>query len=347
MKMTKKLLCLMTIFLLSCIDPINFKFEGQTEHLVVESKFTNDPGSNYVRLSYSEPYTYPYNKFEENANVYISSEEGENYPFFHTASGFYYPDASISGTIGHTYTLNIVLSDNRMYQSTPVTLKEPIPIDSIYLTYASIKTIVKGRPEETEMPGYQVLIDYTDPGDEKNFYRWSYKTQFEVLTQPRDYIERDCRGCPRPAPKQCCSQCWVKEREDLLVVNDDRLTNGKKVIRQEVFFIPFEKYLNIKYKLKLYQHAISEDTYQFFENMQLQRESTGGIFDPPPSELKGNMFNVNDENEQVIGIFDASSVSEKDLTIEAINIPYTLPQFIYPDDCREMEESTTDRPEDW
>lgn len=123
--------------------------------------------------------------------------------------------------------------------------------------------------------------------------------------------------------------------------------DGKKVRRKSLFFIPFEKYLNIKYKLTLYQHAITQEAHYFFRVIEQQKGSTGTVFDPPPSEIKGNIFNIKDEHEQVIGFFDASAVSTMEITILAEDIPYDLPEFIYPDDCRELENSTTEMPEGW
>lgn len=69
--MVKRFICLCLIFVSGCIDPVSFKFDGQVAHLVVEGNFTDKPGLNYVRLSVSQPYTLPYNKFEEDATVYM------------------------------------------------------------------------------------------------------------------------------------------------------------------------------------------------------------------------------------------------------------------------------------
>lgn len=351
--MLKRLSCLLLIFISGCIDPINFKFDEQVEHLVVEARFTNSPEENYVRLMISQPYDSPYNKFEKNAVVYVSNEEGDFIPFFYAEAGYYYPVEAGHGTIGETYTLHIeregksYQSSREIYQSSPVKLLEPVAIDSIYFEYDEQYVVIKGEREKKFMPGYNVMIDYNDPGDETNFYRWSYRNLYEVHTQPQDHMEQGCISCPRPDPKSCCAVCWINEAAEMFTVSNDRLSNGKKVIRRKLFFIPFEKYLNVKYKLSLYQHAITEEAYNFFQAIEQQSGSTGTIFDPPPSEIKGNIYNVNDPNEQVIGIFDASSVAVKEITILGKDIPHELPKFIYPDDCLELENSTTERPEGW
>jgi hypothetical protein len=160
-------------------------------------------------------------------------------------------------------------------------------------------------------------------------------------------VEYGCISCPIPAPKKCCAKCWVKENKESFAVTSDRLTNGKKVINQEVLFIPFNQYLQTRYKLKVYQHRISEDAFNFFRMMEQQRGSTGTVFDPPPSEIKGNMFNVADREEQVVGLFNVAAVSMKEVVIESENINYPIGDFIFPDDCRVIPGATTEPPANW
>lgn len=342
----KRLTCLLLLFLAGCIDPIDFNFDGQTQHLVVEAKFTNIAGTNYVKLSKSNPYDYPYNVFVEEAVVYVTDEEGGMVPFMHIDNGLYLPEENAKGEIGGTYTLHIE-NEGRIYESKPVTILPPVAIDSVYFEYAEVWVAEKGKKEKSLKPGYKVLVDYVDPEGEHNFYRWSYKSEFEVHTQPWDHVDYSCIGCPRPDPKKCCSICYIKEDRELLPVNNDRLSNGKKIVAQEVFFIPFEKYLNYKFKLQLYQYSVSEEAFNFFKVIKEQSEATGSVFDPPPSEAKGNIFNINDTEEQVLGIFDAAGAYREDVTITFDEIPYFKPQFVYPDDCLLMENSTTEKPENW
>lgn len=340
--MFKKISYVFIFSMLGCIDPVSFKFEGQQEHLVVEAKFTNVESLNYIKLSESQSYNSPYNKFVEDANVYIASEEGEYYSFYYTESGLYYPETGAQGIAGHTYTLHV-----NGYESQPVTMRPVVSVDSIYFAYDEQNQGAEGEKESRLQPGYQLFVDYQDPVDEDNFYRWSYKLDYEVDTQPEKHLLLGCINCPLPDPLPCCEQCWVKEWRDDFIVTNDRLTNGQKVLRQSILFLPFERYRNVRMKLQIYQHSITEEAYLFFSAIELQENSEGGIFDPPPSALKGNMFNPEDSDEQVIGIFDASTVSMYEVVIDSANIPYPMQEFVFWDDCQELENSTTIMPEGW
>ncbi|WP_179223014.1 DUF4249 domain-containing protein [Pontibacter ummariensis] len=334
------------LLLPGCVDPIEFEQEDQQEHLVVEATFSN-LDSSYVRLSYSQPYRYPFNKFEENATVYITSEAGEYIPFYHTQSGLYKPEAEARAQIGHTYQLHLQIGPNS-YASKQVKVLEPVPIDSVYTEFAEVEVGIWGAREKALMPGYKFFVDYTDPGGLINFYRWSVTSVIEVYTQPWDYIDYSCIGCPRPAPKDCCAHCWIYERAQLYKVQNDRLSDGRKTIHQELHFVPFERDLQAKNKITIYQHAISEEAYNFFKVVEQQQQRTGTVFDPPPSQLKGNIYNVENEDEQVIGFFDASAVSKKEIIINRKNIKeMNVGEYVYPDDCREIRNATTRKPEGW
>lgn len=344
----------MLILLMGCIDPLDFNNKEQQKHLLVEGSFTNEPELNYVKLSYAQPYSYPYNEFVPDAEVFVTSNEGEHHrfvyggdsgTFYNNTAGNYYPESPLEavGIVGHTYTLTIVV-DGKTYQSRPTTLKAPVPINSVHFELDEQVFSFKGYLERGKLPGYRVLVDYDDPANEKNFFRWTFASQYEVSTQPEEYVDP---STGMPAPKDCCALCYMQERLDRFKVVDDRLVNGQRVINQEVLFLPFERYLGVKHKLKVYQHSLTKDAYDFFRIMEQQKETTGTVFDPPPAEVKGNMFNVEDEKEQVIGFFDASSVSVKEVTILREEIDYPVPPFLWPDDCRTLPDATTERPNGW
>jgi hypothetical protein len=84
----------------------------------------------------------------------------------------------------------------------------------------------------------------------------------------------------------------------------------------------FERYLGVKNKLTVYQHYITSEGYNFFRILEQQKEITGTVFNPHPAEVKGNMLNVEDEREQVIGFFDVSGFSVKEVTIMRKDIDY-------------------------
>ncbi len=340
----KLLIFFVLLWAWGCIDPMSFKFNGQVEHLAVQSTFTNIKKSQMVRLSISSPFGSPYHKYVTDAQVYIKSKEGENFKFIHKESGRYFSETEIAAIPGHTYTLRILIG-TKTYESKPVTLlksEELVPIDTIKLKFAKRNTIVEGSKDKKLLPGYDILVDFKDPAGKTNYYRWSYSRVYEVETQPELYVDYSCRGCPRPAPKECCKYCWINESDEILEsTTNDWLRDGQLIPDHKVMFIPFYQYMHRKLDLTIYQHVITEEAYNFFKALNNQANSTGSMFDAPPTELKGNILNIGDPEEKVIGFFEASVVTTKNIRIKGKDIPYKIPLFDYPDDCRVINNSTT------
>lgn len=343
------LLSIGLVFILGCIDPVKFNFSEQVNHVVIQSTFNNKKGPQFVRVAKSSAFGTTYNLYVNNANVYITSVEGEKYQFKFSASGKYFSDANVAAIPGHTYTLHVEF-DGKAYESEAVKMFEEtkiVKIDKLHFKFAQRLAIVKGAKDKKVLPGYDILVDYKDPAGEKSFYRWSFHRIYQVEAQPENYVEYSCRGCPRPAPKACCKHCWVTESDDILSTTDDWLRDGQNIKNQAVMFIPFYQYMNKKMVLTIYQHVISEGAYNYFKALNNQVESTGSMFDAPPTELKGNVYNVADKTEKVIGFFEASSTSSAVITIKGTEVDYNIPPFDYPDDCLLIPNSTTVKPTNW
>lgn len=340
------LLFALLLLMSGCIDPINIKDKDQQRHLVIEGSFTNDPEHNYVRLSYAKPYNNTYMEYDTAAFVYVSSMDGTTrYEFaYDTATSRYYPiDGSAAyGEPGKAYMLHVSIGDS-VYQSPWITMPRPISVDKLHLEMDEQLYAFKGDRGKTRFPGYKVLVDYQDPAGEKNFLRWSFLVNYEVFTQPWYYINEF--GVPQP--KDCCAKCLIKEKLDKFKVVDDRLTDGNRVINQEVLFIPFYRYFGVKHKLKVYQYTVTEEAYEFYRIMEQQKEATGTVFDPPPARVVGNMYNPHNEHEQVIGFFDVSAVTAKEITVLRDEINHGFLPYQFPDDCLELPGSTTVFPADW
>lgn len=347
--MNKLILFFISIILfLGCIDPIKFRFSGQVNHVAIQSSFNNKKGGQFVVVAKTSEFGSPYNIFVLNANVYITSLEGEKYQFKHKASGRYFSDVEVVAIAGHTYTLHVEF-DGKIYESEPVKLIEEqdlVKIDKLHTKYAERLTYIYGDKGKRVLSGYDILVDFKDPAGIKNFYRWSFYQSYEVETQPENYIDYNCRTCPRPAPKDCCRSCFLEDANDILNSANDYLRDGQNVQNQMTMFIPFFQYLSKKMVLTIYQHGISEKAYNFFKALHNQAESTGSMFDAPPTELKGNISNISNKTEQVIGFFEASLVSQSTITILAADIPYNT-YWDFPDDCRVIPNSTTKRPPNW
>lgn len=109
------------------------------------------------------------------------------------------------------------------------------------------------------------------------------------------------------------------------------------------------------YYLQIQQFSISEGAYKIWKSLDTQVNNVGGVFDPPPSRVVGNVFNVSNPEEQVLGYFGASAVYKQIIYLnrDNVQIPPVPPfaeyifirNFCLP--CGDNYFRTTSMPEGW
>ncbi|WP_276499081.1 DUF4249 domain-containing protein [Pontibacter litorisediminis] len=347
----KKAVILSIILLLvgSCIDPLDLEIDDEAEQLVVDGMITNEPGPYSVRLSRSKPYNSyadSWDAVETGATLILSDDQGNEETLIETAPGFYQTsEGGLQGQLGTTYTLSIRTKSGQSYTSAPETLRPVPPIDSLYFEVRPQQILNEADVEETVYV-VDVLLDAKDPATEKNYYLWQWQSTFQVNTQPWDYTEK-IRGVRVPRPKDCCEVCWVTSPTNSVNVQEDRLLNGGLLSRQVVTQIPVtEQAFGTKYHLEVKQLSLSEAAYDYWRILKAQIENGGGIQDPPPATIIGNITNTA-TGERALGFFGASAVTRRSLVIRREELGVNVGPYVFPDDCRVITNSTTERPVFW
>ncbi|WP_408641448.1 DUF4249 family protein [Spirosoma telluris] len=105
----------------------------------------------------------------------------------------------------------------------------------------------------------------------------------------------------------CRTQCWEIIYNHDLILFDDQYTNGGLLVNQKAAQIPF--YDHNPGLVEIRQNSLTADAYRYFKLFQQQTQNTGGLADSPPSALAGNVHNVANDREAVVGYFTASAVS--------------------------------------
>tara|TARA_Y100000310_G_C20691483_1_gene822556 strand:- start:1527 stop:2453 length:927 start_codon:yes stop_codon:yes gene_type:complete len=291
--------------------------------LVVDGMFTTKLKQHQVKLSYttvypSNPNALPEEQLISGAQVQVISEAGETFDFYESAIGVYSTIDSVAGIVGGTYQLRLFVDDQE-YLSDPQTITPVTAPDSIYYEYLE------------DEDNIAVYIDSKDPGDSRNFYRWTWTSNYIVITNFGDELD-------------CCARCFISKVSNDIVLHEDTYTNGQPIIKKEIAKIPVD--INGDYLIFINQHSISIETYDYYDLLNRQISSTGNLFDPPPSRLIGNISAVN-SNENVLGFFMASD--EKTIFGQIKRSPYFtgLGKVSRYGDCRLLTNSDTLTPPFW
>ncbi len=336
------ILLLFFTLVFSCIEPFDFNVKGdKSESLVVEGLITNEPGPYFVYLTRTTGYSSTIESLEvvEGANVIISDDVGNSETLTETRPGVYETNpVGIQGIEGRYYKVIINTPDGKQYESKSEILSSVPEIDSIYYEFQEKQT-VDGRPDDY----INVYIDILVPENSGNFFILKWHGIYEVFTQPEDYVYDE-----KPAPKECCAQCWVSEYNSDLIIVDDKYVIGNIIEKQKVISIPaISMYFNYKYYAIIEQLSLTKNAYDYYDLISKQMNYAGSFFEPPPAFIKGNIQNILDPKDPVFGYFGASSVTKDSISIPGSAFPYYLFPWIMPDDCRVITNSTTVRPSFW
>ena len=315
------------ILISSCVEEFDAPTSEYEEILVVDGFITDEKSPITIRLEKSFPINEPYGGSNEvrQAKVKIIDDLGNESGWFEEAGpGIYKSDTTkkFRGTVGRKYKLHIETGNNKIYESDFEPLKTAPPIDKVYWEYKEKES------EGQRLKGVQVYLDANDEHNDTWFYRWEFEETWEFNAMYRvPEISSNYR-------------CWkTKPSEKLLIHNTKNLTNDV-VKKLPIHYVSNEtNRLRTKYSILVKQYALYRETYNYLENVLSTNNASGSLFDPIPSSIKGNIKNINDPEEPVLGFFQASGVSKKRLFINYDELPpgmYIPPEY----DCQTLEIET-------
>lgn len=351
--MLKRLLYLLLVMPMACVDPYEVKVPEGEQLLTVEGIISTGPGPHAITLTRSATYGSIFEGLIRPvslATVVVRDNEG-NVTFLTEGTeskGTYFTPANFRAEVGKSYTLQILTAEGNVYTSTPERVAAVPNIQSLEVRTVTIPVEGSTFPKS----GVQLIVELKDPADQNNFYYWKNGPAVYILeTSPELYTPRPSPQNPNrtPQPKDCCSICFRYEagnNQSLFVVNDDNF-NGLST-RIPASFIQDDgfRFVN-KFRMDLKQYSISQEAYRFLRLVKQQAEISGSIFDPPPATIRGNMISLNNPDEVVLGYFMAGGETSKRIYIDKNDLTFRQVKAIVPDDCRVVSGAFIDPPADW
>ncbi len=270
-------------------------------------------------------------KVELKAIVSIEDDQKVMFPLVEKGKGDYALGIT-NFNPARKYRLNIKTSNGATYQSDFVPMKVTPPIDSVYY----------------KLPDSQSILFYVNTHDATNktrYYRWEYKETWTYTayyggirnTVPYlqyEYVNGDIvNQYPNRLYVGTCYDSDVSN--EILLGSSAKLTsdviNGQQIGR----IAAYSKKINKLYNMRLYQYAITEDAFNYYEDLKKNTEGLGSIFDAHPSLTTGNIRCISNPAERVLGFISASTVTAKIFTLDYAHIPLPV-EIVRPGDCTEL-----------
>ena len=291
-------------------------------NLVVEGMINTGAGETKITLSrvtsLSSLLTLT-NVPELNAKVQVEGADNSVKLLTEQGNGVY--AATLTGMAANgQYRLRITTSSNKVYLSD--------------FTNALVTPAVDDLSWKREASGVQIGVKTKAPQTASKYYKWEYDEIYEytsVAVSDYKYIKAEKRVAQRTANEQIYRCYRSKHSPDILLGSTAALTENT-ISNFPIRLIPNNsQLLTVKYYIALKQYSINADANRFFTQMKKNTELTGSIFDQQPSEAQGNIHNLNDVSEIVIGYITASTVEEKKIFITNSQVPGW--SYAYPSQC--------------
>jgi hypothetical protein len=247
---------------------------------------------------------------ETKATVTIENSAGREYLLAETKDGTY-EGTNMSLDAAAHYTLHVRTKAGESFSSDEIDLLPAPILDSVSWAPAStgINWYVSGHASEKSTRYYRWIFDETF---EYNVQYWSdYKkvNQLPVFRTPDEWVYT----------------CYSSYPSTNVLVGSTKQLAQDAVSMFKIHFVPKGSIkLSHHYRMTVQQTSITEQEYEFWQQIKKTTETLGGLFDPIPGTVRGNVHNDDDESDLVLGYFSGGFVQEKIKYIKFLDMPGDL-----------------------
>ncbi len=347
MRLQKYVLGLSILILLSsCIDEIKLDIDNATQRIAIDGLIADSLDTYTIQVFQSAIIGVGNdNVFEpiSGASVKVLDDQGNSFDFVETEAGFY--AAEMQGIVGRSYHTEIILADGTTIQSTPAQLNASPPIKEITSKIEDISfTDVGGNAVAQSNVTLSATTEF--PANEELFLRWRALGVYEFH-----------EAYPMAISTKVC---YVQNNVDLnnLKIFDTRTIDGNTIEEEPFVTTKLDYRFAFQYAFLVRQYAMTEAEYKYWETVNDVISIDGSLFDPPPGTVRGNLRNINDPNEEIVGYFSVSGISTKRFFAnpQSLNQVFIEPRCFespfrptFPEcmDCTTILNSNLDKPDYW
>jgi Domain of unknown function (DUF4249) len=300
------------VLLVGCIDQYSLPIIVNDFQLLVVDGFMNSKGgSAQVRLSRSNsPSTADKPNPEDNAAVNIVSESGVAYHLAQSDSGMY-TASGLTLDVNARHQLRVRTIDGEEFESDFVSINATPPIDS-----------VNWVPVDD---GVKIFVNTHDPSGKTRYFVWQYIETWQYHAAFLSQYKLVGKTPIFRSEEEQIDPCWrtIASTKFFLASSADF---SQDAIRNYpiIFLEKGSSRLSVKYSILIKQRALSQQEFTYLDLLRKTTESQGGLFDPLPVRVIGNLRNLSDPKEPVLGFFSGGSIDEQRIFIDYNNLPKPL-----------------------
>ena len=343
--LTAVIFLLIGVSLSGCVDEIDFDIEREGGKLVVSGGIYDHDGPFTVKLALTnEVITVPMPV--SGAEVTLIDDRDNRFRYLGEEPGIYtLPSGTVDARRGDSFHIEIALPNGRVYRSIPETIPMLNGVPETILEPGFIQEpSVSGRL--MDIPAISVYANTRVPEQSGPlFLKWDVKSVYAFReNEPTHPLAPPANTCyiTRKTDTQAINLIRTDELASNFIENQRLVT--KRIIREQYY---------IRHVFVVTVSSISERRYFYWKNVDEMINQTGTIFDAPPATVKGNIVNVNDENDFALGYFEAAAQNSSHDFVTRADLPVFIPNPCSGagrgpaecDNCLLIDDSSLDRPD--
>jgi len=316
------IITLLTIVLTSCIKNYEPVIESNDAvKYVVSGQVSTGEQVQRINISITSPISKPKYIPVTNCTVTIVDDNGGTYSATDVNKGNY--EVYIPENVlvkGRSFKVEIVTPDGVTIVSDFDQMQECPDVDTVYYIVQELPT---PDPEKVTR-GIQFYVDLKAENVSCRNFRWEGIETYEYhSTWPREWWYDGEIHHIFPADYSrfiCWRTALVK---NIFTLSTENLaTNAYQ--RFPLHFV--NNYASPRlvygYSLLINQYALSEAAYAYWDKLRINSSEQGGLYEKQPLAIRGNMHNVTNPDQNVLGFFGASAVKSKRIFVSNVpNLP--------------------------
>jgi hypothetical protein len=324
--------CLYLILPISCIDKLDFVGDTQEGQLVIYGLLTDNVERQVVNVSRTSAFGLA-PKGVQDAEVSLLTESGERYRYLLRGFGEYVLEGFGAGE-GESYAIEVSI-DDKVYRSKFEKVPELLAEDVLSFEFTK-EPFTNGAHESV----FTVFSETTLPNSTDPIYlRWMLE---ETYIWPLTYLPGT--GFPPPPPPPCfISDVIEPNRLNLFDGSGTSTRKGNFILGKRLvdnsFLYPF--FVSVK------QLSVNREAYEYWEKISIVINNQGSLFDTPPAPVFGNISNVEDRRETVLGYFEVAKTKVTRIYTTRADVPFYMvdpcqyfpnkPDDSYAPECKSCE----------
>jgi len=312
----------------ACVEPFEPLIEEEMELMVIDGILNDRDSIQTISVSRSSPYNNPEFFPVTGCVVRVVDNLGTGLVFREEEEGLYQAHADPGFILaGLAYKVTVFTPDGVEYESEYDTLTACPPVAQLVYEVETLGT----TDPDISYHGIRFYLDVAGGSGDTRNYMWMYEETWEYHAYyPLQYSWDGAMLYDHSPEMEGVSVCYLSKRLNEYQVGSTALLTGNEIRKQPIYLVSNQSpRLLEKYSLLVLQHSLSVGAYDYLERLRSQSGSPGGLYETHPASSRGNIYNVDNAEEKVLGYFFASQIKEKRIMVDE-KFDFWIPKFTCP-----------------